>query len=173
MNKQNAFNIFFRYLFLLILGLGNLYIFYVIFTPLTIYPVKFILSSFYSLELSGNSLIINGYTIQLIEACIAGAAYYLLTILNLATSMPLKKRLYSLSFSFTIFLFLNISRIVILSMLFVNNSAYFDFSHKFFWYGLSTIFVVAIWFLTVYKFKIENIPFYSDFLSLKKAIKKN
>ena len=49
MNKQNAFNIFFRYLFLLILGLGNLFIFYVIFTPLTIYPVKFILSSFYSL----------------------------------------------------------------------------------------------------------------------------
>ena len=173
MNKQNAFNIFFRYFILLILGLGNLFIFYVIFTPLTIYPVKFILSLFYSLELSGNSLIVNGYTIQLIEACIAGAAYYLLTILNLATSMPLKKRLYSLSFSFTIFLFLNISRIVILSMLFVNNSAYFDFSHKFFWYGLSTIFVVAIWFLTVYKFKIENIPFYSDFLSLKKAIKKN
>jgi len=173
MNKQNAFNIFFRYFILLILGLGNLFIFYVIFTPLTIYPVKFILSLFYLLELSGNSLIVNGYTIQLIEACIAGAAYYLLTILNLATPMPSKKRLYSLVFSFTILLFLNISRIVILSILFVNNSAYFDFSHKFFWYWLSTIFVVVIWFLTVYKFQIENIPLYSDFLSFKKIIRKN
>jgi len=172
MKKPNAYQIFFRYIILLLLGLGNLYIFYTVFTPLTIHPVNFILSLYYQTTLQDISITIGSHTIQIIEACVAGAAFYLLTILNLATPMAPRKRFYSLIFSFTLLLGLNIARIVFLTVLFVNNSGAFDFTHKFLWYGLSTVFVVGIWFLTVYQFKITQIPLYSDYLTFKKLIKK-
>ena len=157
-----------RYLILLLLGLGNLFIIYLIFTPLTIYPVYWILDLFYKVIFNpfSKNIFIGNYQIELIKACIAGAAYYLLLILNLSTKMNLKKRIYSLVYSMLSLFFLNILRIVILSVLFVNNFLFFNFTHKVFWYGLSIVFVVAIWFSEVYFFKIKDIPVYSDFKNL-------
>jgi exosortase/archaeosortase family protein len=172
MKKPNLYHIFVRYVILLLLGLGNVALFYFIFSSLTIQPVNFILSLFYDVNLTGIELTIDNKTIRIIEACIAGAAYYLLTILNLATPMKLKKRFYSLVFSFILLLILNITRIVALSVMFVNNAESFDFTHKLLWYGLSTIFVVGIWFLTVYLFKIKEIPFYTDYKEFIKVIRK-
>jgi exosortase/archaeosortase family protein len=112
--------------------------------------------------LSGNILIIADVGIELVNACVAGSAYYLLLILNLATPMKLKKRAYSIMFSFLCLLVLNILRIFVFSVLFLNDFSFFDTAHKLFWYGLSTVFVVAIWFLTVKLFRIKEIPVYSD-----------
>jgi len=151
-----------RYILLLILPIKNLFIFYFIFTPLTVYPVYFLLNLFYNATLSGINITINNHTIELIEACIAGAAYYLLLILNLTTKMPWKKRINLILYSFAVLLFLNILRIFVLSILFINNFVYFDIIHKFFWYLLSIIFVVGIWFSGVKIFRIKNIPVYSD-----------
>lgn len=162
-----------RYTTLVILGiLGNLAIFYIFLTPITAYPVWFILNLFYDVILIDNVLLVQDYAIELIPACIAAAAYYLLLILNLSTPMDKKTRLYSLIYSLLALLIINILRIVLLSTMFLNNMSYFDFTHKLFWNALSTIIVVAIWFSAVKIYKIKAIPIYTDIIFLKKQIKK-
>jgi len=171
--KQNAYKIFLRYIILLLLGLGNLVIFYKVFAPLTIFPSYYILSLFYNVGLDSTTILVDSsYIIEIIRACIAPSAYYLLLALNLTTPMNTKKRMYSIFFSFALLLALNIIRIVILSIMFINQNASFEFTHKALWYGLSTVFVVGIWFLTVYQYQIKEIPIYSDFLTFKKMIKR-
>ncbi len=164
----NIVNFTIRYIFLILFGIGNLFIIYFIFTPLTIYPVHWILNLFYKAIFNpfSRTIFIGNYQIELINACIAGAAYYLLLILNLSTKMASKQRVYSLIYSILALLALNIARIVILSFLLINNFLFFDFTHKLFWYVLSIIFVIAIWFSSVYLFKIKNVPIYSDFKNL-------
>ena len=173
MKRNNlAYQIFARYIILLLLGLGNLIVFYKIFTPLTIYPTSYLLSLFYDINLVGVSLIIGNYTIEIVEACIAPAAYYLLLIFNLSTPINAKRRFFSILFSFVALLILNIIRISALSAMFVSGNSAFDLTHKALWYGLSTVFVIGIWFLTVYVYKIKEIPFYSDYLFFKKLIQR-
>jgi len=168
--KRPDLEVYIRYIILLILGVF-ISIFYKIFFPLTIYPVYFILNLFYSVSIAGKMLVFAEGGIEIINACVAGSAYYLLLILNLTTKIKLKKRIYSILFSISSLLILNILRILFLSILYLNNSVFFDITHKIFWYTLSILFVVAIWFLTVHIFKIKNIPIYSDFKNLKKQLK--
>jgi len=161
MNKIQS--IFLRYLILILIAIPNLYIFYFIFTPLTIYPLYFLLNLFFDASLSQNIIQFGNSSIELILACIAGAAYYLLLILNLSTpEIRFQKRIKLILSSFLIFLALNILRIFFLSLLLFSNSVYFDITHKFFWYAISTIFVVGIWFFQVKLYKIKQIPFYAD-----------
>jgi exosortase/archaeosortase family protein len=171
--KENIFyfNLIIRYTILLFIGLLGIHFIYLILTPLTIYPVYFILKLFYNITIQNSSIFILNYQIEIVEACVAGAAYYLLLILNISVSMNIKQRIYSLFYSLFVLLAINIIRIVILSFLLVNNFLFFDFTHMLFWYGLSTIFVVAIWFSEVKIFKIKNIPIYSDIINLMKIIK--
>jgi len=164
---MNKLGLFFRYLLLIAIGLPDPYLFYLIFTPLTIYPVFSILRVIYPLAfLDSSFIILNNHSISLIPACIAGAAYYLLLILNLATPMNLKVRIKSLIFMFTSFLFLNILRIVLFSALFIGGFELFDIAHKTTWYLGSTALVVLIWFSAAYLFKIRTIPAYTDFKTL-------
>ncbi|MEM3091090.1 MAG: pacearchaeosortase [Candidatus Pacearchaeota archaeon] len=170
-NKEDFFSIISRYLILLIFAISNLAIFYIIFTPLTAYPVYWILGLFFDTALLSNTIIIinNSFSIELIEACIAGSAYYFLLILNLSTpKIKLKTRIYGVIFSFLVFLILNILRISILSLIAISGSSFFDITHKIFWYLVSTILVVGIWFLEVKIFKIKEIPFYSDLKTIYK-----
>ena len=146
---------------------------YKIMLPLTIYPVAGLLKIFYQVSIQKDIIMIGLQTpIQIISACIAGSAYLLLLILNLSVPMKTKKRIYSIALSFIILLGLNILRIFILSMLYHNNFRFFDFTHKLFWYALSTIFVIVIWFLIVKIFSIKEIPVYTDIKYLSKNIKK-
>lgn len=169
--NNNLFSIILRYLVILFFGLFNLAIIYFVFTPLTIYPVYSILSLFYQVTLSGISIILNNfYQIDIIEACVAGSAYYLLLILNLSTPMKPKQLAYSLVFCLISPLILNILRIIFLSFLFTNNLALFDITHKIFWYFISTIFVVILWFLSVKLFNIKEIPVYSDIKYILKIL---
>lgn len=163
--------IFLRYLILLC-SMFSLFIIYQIFTPLTLYPVKFLLSIFHDVFLYKDLLIVNlEIFIKIIPSCIAGSAYLLLLILNLTTSMNLKKRIFSILVSFSFLLILNILRIFILSMLYISNANAFNFTHKLFWYFLSSIFVVGIWFLTNKLFALKKIPICSDIRFLLKNIK--
>ena len=172
MKDKQMYNLLARYVILLILALGNLYLFYKILTPLTVYLIYFILNLFYNVKLSGIELLINNNIITIAPACVAGAAYYLLLMLNLTTPMPNKKRFNSLLFLFISLYLLNIIRIIVLATLFINNSSAFDFTHELLWYGLSSVFVVVLWFSNVKIYKIKNIPVYTDFKSLIKIIKK-
>jgi len=156
-------SLFLRYFLIILVAIPNMYIFYLIFTPLTVYPVYFFLSLFHPVSLSGAIISLSSLKIEIIKACVAGSAYYLLFMLNMAVpKIKVKTRLKMIFSSFGVLLLLNIFRIFFLSLLAISGSAYFDITHKVFWYLLSTVFVVAIWFTEVYYFNIKEIPFYND-----------
>ncbi len=170
MNNKEAIILAIRYIVLVVLGFALIYgkLFEIIFTPLTFWPVLGILHLFYD-----NVASLPGYVISyanvyagIIPACIAGAAYYLLLILNLTTPMKAMKRAWSILFLVGAFLIFNIMRIVIFAAVAASRSNYFDAAHMMMWYFGSTVMVVIIWFLTVWLFKIKEIPVYSDMKSL-------
>ena len=160
-----------RYIILLFSAF-SLSLIYKILTPITLFSLSNLLKLFFNnVLLNQNFIIINSnYLIEIIPACVAGSAYLLLLILNLSVPMNLKKRICSLFFSFLILFILNTIRIFIFSILFYNNFLFLDFIHKFFWYVLSTVFVVGIWFFAVRIFQIKEIPVYSDLRFLIKII---
>lgn len=167
-NGKEVLNMFLRYVFLLAVALVISFsgIFYLFLLKLAVYPVSFLLNILAGIDsFVVNDLIIadSATIIQLIPACVAVSAYFLLLILNLTTQMSAKKRIYSILFSFALFSALNIIRITVLSLLLINDFAYFDIVHKITWYSLSIILVAGVWFMSVYLFGIKNIPVYSDF----------
>lgn len=159
--------------YILLLGLViSLPIIYKILTPITIYITSSLLKLFYSVSVLKDIIMINQSTIiKISPACVAGSAFLLLLILNLSTPMKIKPRVYSILFSIISLFLVNIFRIFILSILLINEFEFFYLTHKLFWYGLSTIFVVGIWFLSVKLFRIKDIPVYSDINYLIKNIK--
>lgn len=170
--KNLILNLLARYGILIITGILSTQIFYSLFSAITIYPVFFLLKFVFSnISLIGNTLLINGKSIDLIGPCIAASAYYLLLILNLSTR-KIKNRLGLFFFSFSSLLIVNILRIFFLAIIFVRGFSFFDLTHKLFWYAGSTIFVVGIWFLGVKLFRIKEIPFYSDIKSVLELKKK-
>ncbi len=177
--RLSIYNIIIRYLILILAGIPNLWIFYFIFTPLTIYPVYFLTSLFFDVSLlSKDILLINReIPIELIKACIAGAAYYLLLILNLSVpKIKFNERIKMIFFAFSFFLIINILRIFLLILIFMKGYSFFDEVHLLFWYLLSIAFVIAIWFIEVKIFKIKEIPVYSDLkfiFKFKKKLRKN
>jgi exosortase/archaeosortase family protein len=162
--KKRLIFITFRYIILLAL-MFSLPIFYFILTPLTVYASAGLLNMFYNVSIAQTTIDIAGSClsqIQIIPSCVAGSAYLLLLILNLSLSMPKKQRFYSIFFSFSVLFLVNIVRIFILSIFYINKFSFFDITHKLFWYFLSTVFVIIIWLLIIKLFKIKNIPVYSD-----------
>ena len=171
--KKEYYSIIIRYLILVLIAFPNLYLFYLIFTPLTVYPVYFLLNLFWETSLQANTILINALSIEVISACVAGSAYYLLLLLNLSIpKINIKKRLKMILFAFSSLLILNILRIFILVFLVLIAPNWFDITHKLFWYLISILFVVGIWFIEVKLFKIKQIPIYSDIRFLIKRIKK-
>jgi len=171
MNKTQAYNLFFRYALIILAGLGNLWIFYKLFTPLTVNITVFLLNFFSETAVINTKIFFNATLIDIIPACVAGSAYYLLFILVFSTpNIEIKKRLTILLSGFLGFFAFNIVRLVVLIL--INKSIYFEAIHLFFWYFLSTVFVLLIWIFSIKIFKIKDIPFYTDLKSLYKLMKK-
>ena len=171
--KKEYYSIFIRYFLLILTAFPNLFLFYYVFTPLTIYPVYLLIKLFSEVSLQSNILFINNFSIKIIDACIAGSAYYLLLILNLSLpKINIKKRIKMILFSFASLLILNILRIFFLIILLITIPSLFEITHKLFWYILSIFFVIGIWFIEARIFKIRQIPIYSDIKFLIKQIKK-
>ena len=175
---KNYLKVLVRYLIIVLIAIPNLFVFYLIFTPATIYLVLGLFKIFFKeVLLVGNTFqVSNEFFIEIIPACIAGSAYYLLFILNLSIpKIKIKKRVKMILFSFSFLLILNILRILFLSLIFVylpENQNLFNITHKLFWYLGTTIFVVLIWFIEVKAFKIKEIPVYSDIKYLYKNLRK-
>jgi len=169
--KKKFLSLFLRYVVILIAGLGNLFIFYKLFTFPTIQIVSFFLSLFSNVHVFGSIIYFQSIKIELIRACIAGAGFYLLFILIMSVpEIEIKKRVKLLLFSFACFFVFNIIRIMILVLIY--NSLYFDLMHLFLWYFVSTLLVICIWILDIRLFKIRKVPIYSDMQELIKSIKK-
>jgi exosortase/archaeosortase family protein len=174
-DTRQFFDIFLRYVIMILVAFPGLWIFYFIFTPLTIYPIYLFLDLFLETSLIGNIIILDNFAIELIRACIAGSAFYLLLVLNLSTPrIEIKKRIKILFMAFALLLVLNILRILFLVWIFFLGFSFFDAVHNVFWYFVSTVFVVGIWFTQVKIFKIKEIPFLSDlkFIYKKSSLKK-
>ncbi len=169
LNKQ-FLGIVARYSILLLVAVPNFWIFYALFTPLTIYLVHLSLSLFFDTLLVGNVIILDArIPIEIVPSCVAGSAYYLLLVLNLSIAkIKLKDRIKMISLSFLIFLLINVLRIFVLSTILLSNFELFILTHKILWYLMSTVFVIGIWFFEVRLFKIKEIPFYSDLKFLHK-----
>ena len=173
MNKQSKriLGLFARYISLIILGAGNLYLFYKILTPLTIRTISLILSIFSPTTVADNFISFKGLMIEIVPACVAGAAFFLLLLIILSTAeIKPMKRTFIIIISMVALFILNILRIIILALL--ARTAYFQISHWTFWHIISTLFVVGIWFAMVKIYKIKSIPFYSDVMYLQGLIKK-
>lgn len=162
-----------RYALIVLFGLGNLFIFYSVFYPLTFYLTGLVLDLFGKVELfySLKIILYDTTVVSLINACIAGSAYYLLFTLTLSIpNIKPIKRFKILGFVFTGLLVINVFRIVFMTL--IANTVYFETIHMTFWYFLSLVFVVGIWFLAVKIFDIEEVPIYSDFKFLLEQTKK-
>jgi exosortase/archaeosortase family protein len=167
-NKIFYFAVF-RYMFILALVLTN---FLSLFLPfLTIKVSYFIINIFTSATLYGNIIYFQEQAVEIVSACVAISAYYFLLILNFSVPMPPKKRIYALLYSFTALFMINILRIVIFSFILLASKELFKTMHFIFWFGLSSIIVVLIWFSEAKIFKIKEIPVYSDIKLFLKAIK--
>ena len=169
---SNLLELIVRYSLILLAGLFNLSLFYFLFSSVTFYSSAFILRFFGEVTILSQARIIlfNLSAIEIVNACIAGSAYYLLFILVLSTrKIDIKRRTFLLLSSFLMLLIANIMRIVSLTL--IVGKPYFTEAHMSIWYLLSTVFVVLIWFANVKLFKIKNIPIYSDIRFLIKEVK--
>ena len=147
-------HLFIRYVIILLAGLGNLFIFYKTLTPLTIRAVALILSIFTKVSISGNMILSQKVIIEIIPACVAGSAYYLLLILVLSVpKIKTLKRIKILAFTFITLFILNTARILLLAA--ISSTTYFQSAHIIFWYFISIIFVVGIWIAVVKIYKIK------------------
>jgi len=171
--EKDFYFIFLRYIIILLFGIGNLFVFYFILTPVTTYSVYGILSLYHEVELGKSGILfLESFNVGLIDSCIAGGAFYLLFILIMSTgNLNLKKRLTILFYSFLIFLFLNVLRILVLIELYGTNI--FIFAHWFLWNVMSTLFVVGIWFFMVKIYKIKSYPFLTDFYNFLNFVRYN
>lgn len=163
MDTKEVIGLISRYLVLFLIAVFNISIFYQIFTPVTVHAVFIALKYLYSAQLlQGNVIFFKGYYANILPACVAGAAYYLLLILNLTTPMEIKKRVKSIIFLMVSFWIINTVRIIVFAMIVFVGYQYFDVAHMLTWYIGSTVLVVAIWFANVWIFKIQSIPIYTD-----------
>jgi exosortase/archaeosortase family protein len=143
-------------------------LFYVVFSPLTLLGSFLVLFPFLPVVLSSNSLIFEGITFMFIPACTAASAYLLLAVLILVTKgIKFKNGLKMFLLGSLAILCMNIVRIVTLIIVyFWLGKNVFDSLHLFYWYIISTLFVVLVWIWLTKKFKVKSIPVYSDIKKL-------
>ena len=158
-----------RYFSIVLLGLGNLYVIYKLLTPLTIGVLSFILSIFTDVITNGNFFLLDSLTIEIVPACVAGSAFYLLLILILS-SADIKPgiRTKAIMTSFVMLFALNVTRILILIPL--SGTLYFETIHWVFWHLVSTVFVVAVWLGVVRMYGVKSVPIYSDLKYVRNLI---
>lgn len=170
--KKEIKSIILRYSIIILLGFFLMDALTALFKPLTIYTSFFLIDIFFNPLIVDNFFLIGSQKIFIIDACVATSAYFLLFLLNLATpNIKIRKRIFALSFSWALFLILNILRIFILSILYLNSSPIFGLFHLIFFYVVSVLFAISIWFLSTRIFDIKKIPFYSDLVHSKNFLK--
>jgi len=160
----------------LALALGIFYqAYYVIFKPLTLNISYFFLKIMDgSAVLSGNKILTATHTLTFIDACVAAAAYLLLSMLILTTKdIAWKKRAKMFIYGSLLILLFNIARIEFLFIaLFRMDYSTYTALHLFIWKFLSTIYVFGVWVFLIRKFKVKAIPVYSDFAHILNLAKK-
>lgn len=160
----------------LALALGIFYnIYYAIFKPLTLN-----MSFIFLKMMDGSAVLIDDkiatatHTLTFVDACVAAAAYLLLSMLILTTKgIPWKKRIKMFVCGSLLILAFNIARIEFLFFaLFRYDYSIYTALHLFIWKFLSTVYVFGVWVLLIRWFRVKAIPVYSDFVHMLNLIKK-
>lgn len=161
--KSYGKNLFARLSLAIVLALFS-EIFYLIFSPLTLFWSYYFLKLFIpGVMLIGTKLITIGNTFSFVPACTAASAYLLLALLILLTKgMSWMRRIELFVWGSLGILAFNIFRIELLLLFFFNVSSAYSTLHLLFWKFLSTLFVFLLWIMMTKRFKIRNVPIYSD-----------
>ena len=155
---------------MLLIGAGNLYVIYKLLTPLTIHVLNAVLSIFTDTLLIGNIIHMTNIGIEIVPACVAGSAFYLLLLLLMSTAdIKPQTRTKAIITAFAMLFALNLLRILILIPM--ATAAYFETVHWISWHLVSVVFVVGIWVAIVKIYKIKKIPIYSDIKYIRSLIK--
>jgi exosortase/archaeosortase family protein len=164
--KKNAnyYSDLFIRLFAILLVTINFNLFYVVLAPITLYLSYFIINIFYDAVIIGHSIGVSGFGFNIIDACVAGAAYYLLFFLTIGLKDSSWTKRAKMFFSGAlILLVVNVLRIF--TLVFLNlefGRSYFEAVHLLFWNFMSGIFIFLIWLFLIKKFKVDGIPFLLD-----------
>lgn len=161
--SKKLIGLFARYLAVLLLGVGNLYLFYSVLTPLTVLSVSKTISLFTNVIVNGNFIHLNSFSVELVRGCVAGSAFFLMFILVFSThDIKPAKRFYALVTASAMLFALNFLRLIFLILIYSPENIYFDAIHWTLWHLLSVFFVVGIWFSVVKIYQIKSVPIYSD-----------
>lgn len=141
-----------------------------IFTPLTIYGSYLLLFSFFDVVIKERFLIVNGFPFEIVEACVASLAYYLLWLLCMLTKeIKTLVRFKIILYGFLLIFSMNIFRIFLLILIgFKFGFHWFNLVHLAFWNFVSGIYVALVWIFLVKYYKIYSIPIYDDINTIYK-----
>lgn len=162
-----------RIVLALLVAILNTKLIYLIFSKLTFY-LTYLSLFFYKPMIFESNLLVNNESLKFVPACTAGSAYVLLILLILLTKdIGFKKRIYMFLLGSFLILVANVMRLDLLIIIFISYSKdLFSSLHMFFWKVLSSIYVALVWIFLVYRFKVKDIPVYSDILYLTKSLKR-
>tara|TARA_Y100000310_G_scaffold345778_1_gene469733 strand:+ start:12718 stop:13260 length:543 start_codon:yes stop_codon:yes gene_type:complete len=141
---------------------------------LTFYGVYPFLFFKYNPNILGDSFIVGNFALKIIPACVATSAYLLLYLLILLTKDIKLKLGLKLALAGSLLIFVvNIIRIDFLIYVFLKfGQNLFDTIHLIFWKFVSSLYVAIVWIFLIKKYKIKNIPIYTDFKFLISKSKK-
>lgn len=139
-------------------------------TPLTVYGSYIFLFPFLDVVVNGRILTVNGFPFEIVEACVATTAYYLLWLLCFLTKeIEVKTRFKIIIYGFLLIFGMNIFRIFLLVFIAMNYGFdWFSLVHLTFWNFVSGIYVALVWVFLVRKYKVYSIPIYDDMKNIYK-----
>jgi len=165
--------VYVRLLLLIIFLLVGYKVIYVVISPITFYLIYYSLFFYSPILTSSTSFVVNGQSVNFIPACTAASAYLLFLMLVLTVDIKFRKAASIFLTGSFLILFGNLVRVDILIISLIKYGyTLFETLHMFFWTVLSTIYVVLVWILLAWIFKIRDIPIYSDFLRVYKIFKR-
>lgn len=137
---------------------------YLVLAPITLYSSYFITKIFFPVVIKDNTFFLNNLTLEFVPACVAVAAYLLLSLLILLTKdIKAKTLVYLFVLGFFLILLANLIRIEIMVFVLVKyGNDLFATLDLIFWKVLSTVYIVLVWIFLTKLFKIKTIPVYSD-----------
>lgn len=173
MKKQTkkVLGVFLRYFTIVMVSMGNFYIFYALLTSLTIKTLAAVLRPFVDTVVVNTFIYTRVAIAEVAPSCIAVLAFFLLFFLVFSTAdMKPKERFLALIISFAALFILNIARMVFLIS--IAHSPNYETIHWVLQNLLSTVAVAAIWIGTVSLLKIKEVPVFSDIKYIHGLIKK-
>ena len=139
--------------------------------PATVLAVAWLLPGS---SIAGNIILFQGFQSRIVEACVAGFAFYLIWVLMLLTKdVRLRDRVGIFVLGMVLMFSMNVIRILILIGIYINLGVdAFNSVHFLFWQVFSGVYVAIVWISLVSMFKLKGVPAWEDIKTLWGMIRK-